>query len=170
MKPLLAACLLLLWTLTAPVSCGAKIKVTEVSNGIKLSCNSGYHIEPKKYIEGELLAYKDENSGEYTCVDAEKPDDEEKVFVKFRTCDNCVELDTGSLVGMIVGDVVATVMIGVAVYIIASQNRIGPVTSPKKSSDRQHLVPREVSRAPNDHYQPLKTGRQRETYDVLNKR
>ncbi|KAM6932294.1 T-cell surface glycoprotein CD3 delta chain, partial [Lycodopsis pacificus] len=89
-------------------------------------------------------------------------------FVKFRTCDNCIELDTASITGMVVGDVVATIVIGVAVYLVASLNRIGPVTSPKKSSDRPRRPPNEGSRGPNDLYQPLVRG-QRDTYDVLRK-
>ncbi|KAM6988644.1 T-cell surface glycoprotein CD3 gamma chain [Tautogolabrus adspersus] len=95
-----------------------------------------------------------------------------KIFVKFRTCDNCIELDTGSIVGIAVGDVVATIVIGVAVYLVASQSWIGPITSNKKGSDRQHLVPNEMnSRDPNDHYQPLKhRSGQKDTYDVLSNR
>ncbi|XP_075956632.1 T-cell surface glycoprotein CD3 gamma chain [Anarhichas minor] len=164
MKSVLAACLLLLWTLTAPVSCDADITVTNVLNGIKLGCRNGYLV--KKDTNVESLEYKDENTGEYTCVHNDIHG--AKIFVKFRTCDNCVELDTASITGMVVGDVVATIVIGVAVYLIASLNRIGPVTSPKKSSDRPRRTPNEGSRGPNDTYQPLKKG-QRDTYDVLRK-
>ncbi|XP_031717151.1 T-cell surface glycoprotein CD3 delta chain [Anarrhichthys ocellatus] len=162
MKSVLAACLLLLWTLTAPVSCDPEIVVTEVFNGIKLRCTANYLINSK---DEELLEYKDENTGEYTFW---KDDQQLQIFMKFRTCDNCVELDTASITGMVVGDVVATIVIGVAVYLIASLNRIGPVTSPKKSSDRPRRTPNEGSRGPNDTYQPLKKGH-RDTYDVLRK-
>ncbi|KAK2912760.1 hypothetical protein Q8A73_006873 [Channa argus] len=112
-----------------------------------------------------LLEYRDENSGEYEC-------DSHKIFVKFRTCDNCIEMDLGSIVGMVAGDLVATIVIGVAVYIIASQNGINPTYSQKKSSDRQHLVPNEMSsRGPNDHYERLRTkGGQKDTYDVITNR
>ncbi|XP_037630439.1 T-cell surface glycoprotein CD3 epsilon chain-like isoform X2 [Sebastes umbrosus] len=172
MKLVLRVCLLLLWTLTAPVSTAGEVKVAEVSDGIKLTCGENYHVKPSeiKTIE-RTLAYNDENTGEYKCVS----DDEDqtvgsKIFVKFRTCDNCVEFDTTSITGMVVGNVVATIVIGVAVYLIASQTRTAPTTSNKKSSDRQHLVPIDVSnRAPNDHYQPLKA-RQKDTYDVLNRK
>ncbi|KAI9541288.1 hypothetical protein NQZ68_031616 [Dissostichus eleginoides] len=109
------------------------------------------------------LEYKDEHTGEYEC-------DGEEIYVKFRTCDNCVEFDTSTITGLAIGDVLATIVIGVAVYIIASKTQIGPTTSVKKSSDRQHLVPNAArGGASNDPYQALKP-RQRDTYDELNRR
>ncbi|XP_054458039.1 T-cell surface glycoprotein CD3 delta chain-like isoform X2 [Anoplopoma fimbria] len=170
MKSVLPACLLLLWTLTAPVSCdtGPVIEVTENNNGINLKCIGGSMFKKNDKDEGlEKLEYKDENTGEYFCVDSKNNDVKAKLFVKFRTCDNCIELDAGSITGMVIGNVVATAVIGVSVYLLASQARIGPVTSHKKSSDRPRPVPNNVGREPNDHYQSLKV-RQKETYDVLN--
>lgn len=177
MKSLIAipACLLLLWTLT-----GAEVvpEVKSAPGGIRLSCKDGTKVKKIKDFNGELhnipliLQYRDSNTGEYTCV-LDDGSEGPKIYVKFRTCDNCIELDEGAIAGMTVGNIVATIVVGVAVYIVASQSRSGPVTSNKKSSDRQHLVPNEVrDRAPNDHYQPLKhKGGQKETYDVLtNKR
>ncbi|XP_041656495.1 T-cell surface glycoprotein CD3 delta chain-like isoform X2 [Cheilinus undulatus] len=152
------ACLLLLWTLA-----GAEIvpEVKPAQGGIRLSCGKGNKIEDIKGgppTESLTLSYRDDHTGEYTCVSV--------------TCDNCIELDTGAIVGMAVGNVVATIVVGVAVYLVASQSRNGPVTSNKKSSDRQHLVPNEErGRASNDHYQPLKPkGGQKDTYDVLTNR
>nr|ADK27328.1 CD3 gamma/delta protein [Siniperca chuatsi] len=175
----LTACLLLLWTLTASVSCqkgsGLGITVKAVSDGIQVSCSEGYNIASKTGNDKSLvLPYKDESTGEYTCVSADGTDDTSEkppaIYVKFRTCDNCINLDPPSIAGIVVGNVVATTVIGVAVYLIASQNRSGPTISHKKSSDRQHLVPNEVSnRAPNDHYQPLRHG-QKDMYDVLTNR
>ncbi|XP_039987757.1 T-cell surface glycoprotein CD3 delta chain-like isoform X2 [Xiphias gladius] len=161
----LPACLLLLWTLTENA---LTVKVTTVGDGIKLVCED----------EGEFLnhdgsslylPYSDENSREYSCNNTTNGK-LQQIFVKFRTCDNCVELDTASIFGLAIGDVVATIAIGLAVYLIASHAQTGPITSHKKSSDRQHLVPNEVSsRAPNDHYQRLRhKGGQRDTYDVIN--
>lgn len=48
-------------------------------------------------------------------------------------CDSCVELDVASLAGMAVGEVVATAVVGLAVYLIVSQDRSGRVASRKKS-------------------------------------
>lgn len=49
----------------------------------------------------------------------------------FPACDNCIELDTTAAVGMVVGDLVATVLIGVAVYSIASQPKATLITGKK---------------------------------------
>ncbi|XP_034724053.1 T-cell surface glycoprotein CD3 gamma chain-like [Etheostoma cragini] len=157
------ACLLLLWTLTASVSCDdSEIKVAVVSNGITLSCGSGTIVDSKnKRNLTQPLIYEDANTGEYECSDSDQ-----KIFVKFRTCDNCIELDVPSIMGIVIGNMAATIVIGVAVYLTASQNRIGLVPSHKTSSDRQHILPHDRSRATNDHYQPLKH-RQTETYDQL---
>ncbi|XP_071328014.1 T-cell surface glycoprotein CD3 delta chain-like [Trachinotus anak] len=172
-------CLLLLWTLTAFVSCEGenKIVVKLHPDGIVLSCkDTKKEIRKSETQNGTvgLLMYRDENSGEYVCatpgVDIDTSDP--RIYVKFRTCDNCIQLDTASTMGIVIGDVVATIAIGVAVYLIAAHAQTSPVTSYKKSSDRQHLVPNEVSSRPtNDHYQRLRhKGGQKDTYDVINNR
>ncbi|KAL3057091.1 hypothetical protein OYC64_007552 [Pagothenia borchgrevinki] len=156
------ACLLLLWTLTAPVSCNedkkttaTEIKIDSLHDRIKVSCG----VKPSDIS----LDYKDENTAEYPWCG-------ETIYVKFRTCDNCVEFDMVTITGLAIGEVVATIVMGVAVYIIASKTQIGPTTSVKKSSDRQHLVPNAArGGASNDPYQALKP-RQRDTYDELNRR
>ncbi|XP_056297208.1 T-cell surface glycoprotein CD3 delta chain-like [Pseudoliparis swirei] len=178
----LPACWLLLWTLTAPVGCipgseievseieGSEIEVTETPDGIKLSCTDKYQLQGGDGRSVDSLDYRDENTGEYRCVRRDGGEEPEgaKIYVKFRTCDNCIELDLASITGIVVGDVVATLLIGVTVYLIAAQSRSAAVTALKKSSDRQHLVLNETTQAPNDHYQTL-LGRQRDTYDVLNR-
>lgn len=175
------ASLLLLFTLTAFVSCkDPEISVKTVSDGIELQCGDKNEIvnpngEPSTSLK---LVYKDENTGEYKCrtpninVDTEGDwRDGPKIYVKFRTCDNCVELDNSAIAGLVVGNVVATIVLGVAVYLIASKSQTAPTTSHKKSSDRQHLVSNEVSNrgaSGNDHYQRLNLkGGQRDTYDVI---
>ncbi|KAM9359256.1 T-cell surface glycoprotein CD3 gamma chain [Symphorus nematophorus] len=176
-QTVLPACLLLLWTLTASVSCQTSdskstpvITVKTVSDGIVLSCGKENKIESENGKTVQDLRYRDDNTGEYTCKHGSDFGNDPKIYVKFRTCDNCIELDTSSIVGIVVGNVVATIVIGVAVYLVASQTRIGPVTS-HKSSDRQHLVQNEMSNRPtNEHYQVLKPRGQKDTYDVLTNR
>ncbi|CAK6980640.1 T-cell surface glycoprotein CD3 gamma chain-like [Scomber scombrus] len=175
MKPLivLCGCLLLLWTLTAFVSCAEDapkegITVTAQSGNIKLTCEGSTWKFTPQNVKEHVLNYTDDNTGEYTCINSEGQGST-TIYVKIRTCDNCVELDGGSLSSIIVGNVVATIVVGVAVYLIASQARTVPVTSNKKSSDRQHLVPNEA-RATNEHYQPLNHRGQKDTYDELHKR
>lgn len=57
----------------------------------------------------------------------------------FAGCDNCVELDIMSTVGMVIGNVVATIVIGVGVYLLASQTRTGPVVSNRTSKSKDYL-------------------------------
>ncbi|XP_047449264.1 T-cell surface glycoprotein CD3 delta chain-like [Mugil cephalus] len=171
----LSTCALLLWTLTAFVSYAEEPKsdvvVVELPDGIKLSCNNNATMKFSNGIEHgrkELkLGYSDDNTGEYTC---EREQQTSKILVTFRTCDNCVELDKASIAGIVVGDVVATIVIGVAVYLIASKAGTGAVATVKKRSDKRPLVSNEESsRGPNEHYQPLRTRGQKDTYDVLHK-
>ncbi|KAM8769547.1 T-cell surface glycoprotein CD3 gamma chain isoform 2-T3 [Acanthopagrus schlegelii] len=173
----LSACLLLLCALTEFVSyaqADGTINVQFISDGIKLSCKGGkFEKKPDdqnkndNYLE---LTYNDENTGEYECESSSKDRILSRIYVKFRTCDNCIELDGGTIAGLVTGNVVATIVIGVAVYLVVSQTRISPSTSHKKSSDRQHLVANEMPRGTNDHYQPLNTRtRQSDTYDMLHK-
>ncbi|XP_068441553.1 T-cell surface glycoprotein CD3 gamma chain-like [Clinocottus analis] len=172
MRSVVPACWLLLWTLTAPASCndGSVIEVTHTADDeIKLSCSGNYQLRRGNGSNVDSLEYRDENSGEYECIQTTGGTNGSKIYVKFRTCDNCVELNAASITGLVVGNVVATIGIGWAVYVVASQTRIAPVTSHKKRSDRQPLVHNDMSRAPNDHYQPLNV-RQKDEYDVLNRR
>ncbi|XP_058490390.1 T-cell surface glycoprotein CD3 gamma chain-like [Solea solea] len=171
MKCQLVLPLLLLWTLSGSKANG-EITVTTVPGGIRVHCGEKTYIsENQTSLE---LPYEDGNSGNYKCEkkDTDEPSPNEEIYVKFRTCDNCIEFDTGSIAGLVIGNVVATVAIGVAVYLVASLS--GPVKAQKTGSGRQHnIVPNERnSRAPNDHYQRLKfkAGGQKDEYDVIKNR
>ncbi|XP_057695450.1 T-cell surface glycoprotein CD3 delta chain-like isoform X2 [Corythoichthys intestinalis] len=114
------------------------------------------------------LKYKDESTGEYQCVDRTGKQ-RQKIYVKFRTCENCVELDLVSISGLAVGDLMATIVLGVAVYLVASHTHAFVATSRHKRSDREHLISNETQRrVPNEGYQELKykDGR-REIYHTL---
>uniref|UniRef100_A0A3Q4AQC5 Uncharacterized protein n=1 Tax=Mola mola TaxID=94237 RepID=A0A3Q4AQC5_MOLML len=172
-QKILSACLLLWFckrsVFYVPFSF-IEIQVKYVMDGIMLVCPKESQIikDGRIYNNSLKLEYKDESSGEYICQDEKNT----KIFVKIRTCDNCVELDLASVIGIAAGNVVATIVIAVGVYLTTAQTRFGSSTSHKKGSDRQRLVPNEVSnRAPNDHYQPLKLkSGQKDTYDVLTNR
>lgn len=43
------------------------------------------------------------------------------VYVCFQACDNCIRVELGAIMGIIIGDVLATILIGVAVYSVALQ-------------------------------------------------
>uniref|UniRef100_A0A4W5Q8T6 CD3 gamma/delta subunit Ig-like domain-containing protein n=1 Tax=Hucho hucho TaxID=62062 RepID=A0A4W5Q8T6_9TELE len=85
-----------------------KINVAESSDKTTLSCVDGFTFSPNNETT-HILDYKVENTGEFVC----KKDGEEdhKIYVKCRTCDKCIKLDTAAAVGMVVGVLVATVLI-----------------------------------------------------------
>ncbi|XP_043974810.1 T-cell surface glycoprotein CD3 gamma chain-like [Gambusia affinis] len=140
-----------------------EINVQEIADGIELSCGDKGQVQGNGKNGTVLkLEYRDDESGEYSCYSGSK------IYVKFRTCDNCVELDAPSIVGLAVGDIVATVVVGVAVYLIASQARTGQVKPTKKRSDKQNLIHNEAPSDPS--YQPLTYRRGKDEYDVLNKK
>ncbi|XP_035009505.2 T-cell surface glycoprotein CD3 delta chain [Hippoglossus stenolepis] len=162
-KSFVPACLLLLWTLpdTAAVE---KIGVTTTLDGIKMTCKGGGEYFPSTQEPSMNLIYKDENTGEYHCLKNETK--LITIFVKFRTCDTCIELNPASIAGIAIGDAVATIVLGVAVYLVASQ--AGPVSPHKKTSNRQPPTDTR-SRTPNDPYQRLrfKNGARKDEYDVI---
>ena len=47
-------------------------------------------------------------------------------------CDNCVDLDLASIIGIVIGNVVATIVIGVGIYLTTAHNRVGSGASNKK--------------------------------------
>ncbi|XP_041734764.1 T-cell surface glycoprotein CD3 delta chain [Coregonus clupeaformis] len=150
---ILLAHLLVIWTMTVPIDsekAQLKIDVVESSDKITLTCANGVFSNNEKSLE---LQYKDENTGEYVCNITGVM---HNIFVKFRTCDNCIELDVAAAVAMVMGELVATVLIGVAVYCIASQPK-ATMTTGKKTSSKMGLIQNEASANldPIGHYQPL---------------
>ncbi|CAL8349737.1 unnamed protein product [Lota lota] len=115
----LLLCLLLFWITDA------KMVLKEMSGKIMINCDN--------ITENEQFPYTD-TSEELTC-------DGEQIYVRIRTCDNCIEMDIWSTIGLTVGDLMATTLIGLAVYLVASHGKTPALTSDSKSSDRQHLIP-----------------------------
>ncbi|XP_067102861.1 T-cell surface glycoprotein CD3 gamma chain-like [Osmerus mordax] len=154
MKTLLLASVLLVWTMRVSSDDLEKIKVFKEKDGIRLECPTK---EPMDLFNGLLsfngkLQYKDKNTGEYTCKSKINNENTYHIYVKFRTCKNCIQLDPAAAAGMAIGNLVATVMIGVAVYHIASQSRRTPATV-QQASDRRALIPNESNN--ESHYQKL---------------
>ncbi|XP_061774937.1 T-cell surface glycoprotein CD3 delta chain-like [Nerophis ophidion] len=160
----------LLWALTEIVWCNEDVKVEVGSGKFTITCNGKNEVvSPTGKSVAYPLKIKDENSGEYKCApgnDGQNPNGT-SIFVKFRSCDNCVELDTVSLAGLALGDLMATIVLGVAVYHVASQTHNGLVSTQHKRSDRKHLLPMEErTRVQNDDYQELQGGN-KEIYNTL---
>ncbi|XP_046892289.1 T-cell surface glycoprotein CD3 delta chain-like [Hypomesus transpacificus] len=164
MKTLLLASVLLVWTMRASSVDPEKIKVFKEKDGIRLECPKKEPMELFRsngnvILDGKLQ-FNDDNTGEYTCKGKDKL--EISMYVKFRTCKNCIELDPAAAAGMAIGNLVATVMIGVAVYHIASQSR-GTRATVQQASDRRALIPNESKN--ESHYQKLNVGtRSNDTY------
>lgn len=59
------------------------IDVKTISDGIEMTCAVGKKFQPDN-TSVKTLTYKDENSGEYTCVNVDETDFT-KIYVKFRS-------------------------------------------------------------------------------------
>ncbi|NWS22520.1 CD3G protein, partial [Pachyramphus minor] len=128
-----------------------KIFVKEANGKVFLQCTTG---EPSKvtwWKDGnelgnktqlELSAVYDDPRGLYTCKVGET---KEKLQVHYRMCQNCIEVDAATISGIVIADVVATVLLAVAVYCVTGHDR-GHMS---RASDRQNLI------ANDQLYQPL---------------
>ncbi|XP_058866222.1 T-cell surface glycoprotein CD3 delta chain-like isoform X2 [Acipenser ruthenus] len=115
---------------------------------IKLRCENGNWVNNNNSLL--ILKNEDTNSKEYVCQKDDKKN--HTIYVKFRTCNNCIKLEAGTVAGIVVGDVIATVLIAVAVYCVSSQQKSGAYIS-NKASDRQNLL---MNDGNNMVYEPLR--------------
>ncbi|XP_014917719.1 T-cell surface glycoprotein CD3 delta chain isoform X1 [Acinonyx jubatus] len=130
-----------------------KISVEELEDKVLLSCNTSII-----WMEGTMgtLFRNDTNldlgkrildpRGVYTC---KRPDEQDKIpytQVYYRMCQNCVELDSGTLATIIIMDIIATLFLALGVYCFAGYET-GRLS---KAADTQALLG-------NDQlYQPLR--------------
>ncbi|XP_073780288.1 uncharacterized protein isoform X2 [Danio rerio] len=81
-------------------------------------------------------------TGEYTCksADCEEKKCSEQITVRIRTSEDLLELDVPALISVLIGDLMATALIGWAVYSICSQptNRRSYIGN--KASDKVNLI------------------------------
>ncbi|NXI74445.1 CD3D protein, partial [Anseranas semipalmata] len=73
--------------------------------------------------------------GTYTCR-LQNENEEGTLQVHYRMCQNCIEVDAPTISGIVVADVVATILLAIAVYCITGQDK-GRMS---RASDRQNLV------------------------------
>ncbi|XP_037738356.1 T-cell surface glycoprotein CD3 gamma chain isoform X1 [Chelonia mydas] len=131
----------------------AKIKVERRGRDVVLKCEGvpetesstawwkdGTKIE-RKGKELNLGAEANDPRGLYICRDS----DSSPLQVYFRMCQNCIELDAATISGIVVADIIATVLLAIAVYCITGQDS-GRLL---RASDRQNLIANEQL------YQPL---------------
>ncbi|NWX35905.1 CD3D protein, partial [Notiomystis cincta] len=63
-----------------------------------------------------------------------------RLQVYYRMCQNCIEVDAGTISGIIIADVVATLLLAVAVYCVSAHDR----GHTSRASDRQNLLANEL--------------------------
>ncbi|XP_078415316.1 T-cell surface glycoprotein CD3 delta chain-like isoform X1 [Cetorhinus maximus] len=141
----------------------AEITLRSVGSWIELQCVEG-NAKIRKAGESELRESPLKISklvekfiGEYSCMY-----DSQQAIIFIKNCQNCVDFDSGSIVGIVVGDLIAIVLIAVAVYSISTPARV----KIHRASDRQALVL-------NDEANPVYTGIQkldRQEYSELEHR
>ncbi|KAM5246000.1 T-cell surface glycoprotein CD3 delta chain [Ctenodactylus gundi] len=131
-----------------------KITVEEVEDQVRLSCNTSIkHLhgtggvlstDNKSLMLGKFIL---DPRGLYSCSETEeKPKEISTLQVYVRMCQNCVELDSATLAGIVVTDIIATVLLALGVYCFAGHES-GRLS---RAADTQALLKDEQL------YQPLR--------------
>ncbi|XP_060702873.1 T-cell surface glycoprotein CD3 delta chain-like isoform X3 [Hemiscyllium ocellatum] len=118
----------------------AEIKVRILNTHIEINCSSksiqraDNGKEWKNITSPAWNVSKLEDShSRYRC--GEDTDSWVHVFIK--NCLNCVKADTGTVLGLALGNLIATILIAVAVYCVSAPRKV----KLHRASDRQALVP-----------------------------
>ncbi|XP_072469179.1 T-cell surface glycoprotein CD3 delta chain [Notamacropus eugenii] len=131
------------------------ISVVETEDKIFLKCNStefSWNVfgessekEHPNNTRADLGKKTQDPRGIYQCTN-EKNKDSPKLHVYFRMCQNCVELNTGSLIGVLIANVIATVILAIGIYcFVGHEEEYLPA-----AFDKQSLMQNDAL------YQPLK--------------
>uniref|UniRef100_UPI00398EDBB4 T-cell surface glycoprotein CD3 delta chain-like isoform X1 n=1 Tax=Pristiophorus japonicus TaxID=55135 RepID=UPI00398EDBB4 len=126
-----------------------KIELTSDGTNIKVSCNTPANVtikrdpgtDAKATASSSLTVSKasETNFLEYSCTD----NTGHRAFIFIKLCRNCVDIEPGTIVGIVIGDLVATILIAVAVYFISIPAKV----KIHQASDRQMLVLNEANNA-----------------------
>ncbi|XP_072342414.1 T-cell surface glycoprotein CD3 delta chain-like isoform X2 [Scyliorhinus torazame] len=141
--------------------------IKKEANGIILECPHIKEWEKDGVTYEKLMAngnvklakLSDSDTGEYSCIDGPE---RSSVSVFIKLCRNCVELDPSTISGIVVGDIIATVFIALAIYCVTTSNKDKASQVPEK----QDLVPHDH----NDVYQHLGNRRGSCEYSQLSPR
>uniref|UniRef100_A0A8C3W5J7 T-cell surface glycoprotein CD3 delta chain n=1 Tax=Catagonus wagneri TaxID=51154 RepID=A0A8C3W5J7_9CETA len=132
-----------------------EVKLVETEDKVFVSCNTS--ITRIEGTEGTLLSDDKildlgkrilDPRGMYKCYVSNEQDSDSKTFLQvyYRMCQNCVELDSATLAGIIVTDIIATLLLALGVYCFAGYEK-GRLS---RAADTQDLLR-------NDQlYQPLR--------------
>ncbi|XP_072342416.1 T-cell surface glycoprotein CD3 delta chain-like isoform X3 [Scyliorhinus torazame] len=127
----------------------AEIKLKSIGTYIELQCDSGnititQNNEKQTVLSPQRISKRsDTDSAQYSCQGSHQT----TAYIFIKRCLNCVDFDIGSIVGVVIGDLIAIILIAVAVYSISSPTKL----KIHRASDRQALVP-------NDDSGPIYTG------------
>ncbi|XP_075404897.1 T-cell surface glycoprotein CD3 delta chain isoform X1 [Tenrec ecaudatus] len=136
-----------------PQACPVKIPVEEHEDRVILNCNYINWIEGTKgkfFSDHKSLDLGQrilDPQGRYQCGGAgDEANQNITVQVYYRMCQNCVELDSASLAGILITDIIATLLLALGVYCFAGHE----TGRPSQAADTQVLLR-------NDQvYQPLR--------------
>ncbi|XP_073458566.1 T-cell surface glycoprotein CD3 gamma chain-like [Aquarana catesbeiana] len=123
-----------------------KIEVKESNDQLSLNCPytsctwtlNGNSLESKKCFLS-LGSVWDDPRGNFSCQDAADHNDPKKetfIEVYVRKCQNCIELDAGTISGFIIADLIMIGFIAVAVYFVSGSE----TRRPGRASDKQNLI------------------------------
>uniref|UniRef100_UPI00398F0AEA T-cell surface glycoprotein CD3 epsilon chain-like n=1 Tax=Pristiophorus japonicus TaxID=55135 RepID=UPI00398F0AEA len=114
--------------------------------------------------------YTEEKNGKYRCKSGN--DDPYQFYIRAKVCEHCIDLNTGTVIGIICGDLILTLLVAGSVYWFA--RRQGAASKdfrgrPHKADEIPFTRPADmISPHQNPHYAPIKGG-QRDVYDKLNR-
>ncbi|XP_057897279.1 T-cell surface glycoprotein CD3 gamma chain-like isoform X1 [Melospiza georgiana] len=139
-----------LWLAGTPVDAEGQIFVKEFSGKVFLECVRSQGKNITWWRDGSPVGHEaqldlsgvyDDPRGLYTC---ETEGRRSSLQVHYRMCQNCIEVDAPTISGIVVADLVATLLLAVAVYCISGHDR----GHTSRASDKQNLISNEL-------YQPL---------------
>ncbi|XP_036418782.1 T-cell surface glycoprotein CD3 delta chain-like [Colossoma macropomum] len=134
------------------------ITVQKNSDSADLKCTGGTWEEGHDNKTNINVSYNEDKAEIKNCHTTDKS---LKILVRVRPCENCIELNVLAIAAIAVGNALATILIGVAVYSLSAQPK-GKSFSGNKASDKEHLI----RNGDGDTYQPLAPG-QRSEYQTL---
>ncbi|XP_072885929.1 T-cell surface glycoprotein CD3 delta chain-like isoform X1 [Hemitrygon akajei] len=125
----------------------ARIDISSSGNSLRMNCmnrNITYKQSesetPTTLSSCPLTIWKatEANNGIYNCLS-----DPESTFLFIKDCHNCIQVDPGTLAGIVIGDLVATFLIAVAVYCVSTP----PKLKLYQAADRLALVKNDAAAA-----------------------
>ncbi|XP_004689270.1 PREDICTED: T-cell surface glycoprotein CD3 delta chain [Condylura cristata] len=109
------------------LSQGSSVNVQEVEENVFVFCNSsisrieGTEVIPMKVDDTVVSLGKRilDPRGRYKCTGKDANENDVIVQIYYRMCQNCVELDSATLSGIVVADIIATLLLALGVYCFA---------------------------------------------------